>query len=239
VQTALLSLVITLVSATGRAGPLQPRDYIERDFLARLQATRSPILALQYGWTRQIWDVPQSIRVSSTGEGMEFDAHLNWHEGYRMFTLRPDGGMERGEERMDYPQPAILSDHSFHLLDPRSKDSGHTYVFVGDADQAISNIALCGTYAGENGKTVVFGPQGLLHGLGSDSAFTLNNDHVLGPEFDYFTSGSGLTAFRHQGRNLKLYPIVGPPDPASGIGRADFAHPIMALRWVSGCPAQH
>jgi hypothetical protein len=228
---------VLLVAGGARAEALHTGDYMEDGFLKALTSTHSPVAAL----AKTPQGTPQVIAVVHHTDGLRFTANLNWHEGAVLFTLHDDGTLGLGEEKFAYPAPVIASSTAFSLTDPRQKKAPtHGYTFVQDADQTVARLALSGQYKSDAGKVVEFRTNGTVVGLGAAAtAYSLDNDHVLGPSWDYFKlgdDGARVMAFRHQGHDLVLFPVAAvanPHNPTDDVGKPDFAHPVMRLHWVS------
>jgi hypothetical protein len=221
-------MLLSLIGICQAAAP-QPRpgDYLEDGFLAVLRATRSPLAAVTLPGHR-----PQVIRVRPAGDGLQFVANDNWHEGYTLFTRYPGGRLERGEEARDYPPPLWDSDRHFRFRDPRTDSAWRGYSYVGDADAMVARVALGGRYVESGHHLVVFGADGVVHGLGPDARFALDNDHVVGNKFDYFYLGNDrrrAIAFRHRGKRLILYAIHPAAPDSPDFGEPDFAHALRVL----------
>jgi hypothetical protein len=225
-----------LVGGAAHAQALHTGDYMEDGFLKALTATHSPVAAL----AKTPLGTPQVIAVVHHTDGLRFTANLNWHEGAVLFTLHDDGTLALGEEKFAYPAPKIASSTAFSLTDPRQKKSPtHAYTFVQDADQMVARLALSGQYRSDASKPVEFRTNGTVVGLGATTTYSLDNDHVLGPNWDYVKlgdDGARVIAFRHQGHDLLLFPVAAvanPHNPTDDVGKPDFAHPLMHLHWVS------
>jgi hypothetical protein len=232
-------LFVLVVATTGaRAAPLDvgsllPGDYLEDRFMDTLRATRSPLAALSERGAG-----PQCIQLVQTDNAWRFVANENWHEGFTLFTITASGRMVPGDERVVYDPPKIDTPRHFYLRRAGSKNAGLGYSHVGDADAAVARIALAGTYVDRDGRLVEFGTDGVLHGMGPDTRFSLNNDHVVGDKFDYFIieEGKKLVAFRHEGNRLLLYHVMpaGPDSPDTG--EPDFKHLLLSLQQVNTQP---
>lgn len=223
---ALFAAVRSAASAT-----LQPGGYIQDDFLKVLSATRSPAASLSDPLRG-----PQSIDVVQAADGLRFEANWNWHEASRLLTLRPDGRIDRGEGGTR-PTLTLFPPRRFRLSFrmPGGKSHTYLYLYAGDVDRMVVRLALGGRYADQQGRSYVFGEDGILHGPGADTPFALDYDHVLGPRFDYFTLGADkarIIAFRHRGDSLILYPASRSDESPSGVGDPDFAHPMAVLHRI-------
>jgi hypothetical protein len=220
---------LLLATQLASAGTLQPGGYIQDDFLKVLSATRSPTASMG-----DFMHGPQSIELVPASDGLRFGANWNWHEGSRLLTLHQDGRIDPGEDATR-PTLTLLPPHRFRLSALTPGGKAHIYINVGDVDRLVVRLALVGHYADRQGHHYVFGEDGILRGLGADTPFALYNDHVLGPRFDYFTLGNDkarVIAFRHRGSLLILYPASRSDNSPSGIGDADFAHPMVVLHRI-------
>jgi len=218
-------------SPQAHAAQLKTGDYLADDFARLLASTRSPYAAI----SRTMNLEPQSIRISSDAGSLMFTANLNWHESDILFRIHSNGSQDRGDESIDYPKPRIDSATHFWLRAPGQNTPWRGYSYVGDADKAVARIALGGTYVTAQGNIVQFGRNGFVRGLGPDTPFVLDNDHVVGNHFDWFWMGTqtdkgNATAFQRRGKHLILYKIIlGGTGNPNDIGSPDFEHPIMDL----------
>ena len=126
--------------------------------------------------------------------------------------LEPEGVLAHGQEDRDYPMPRIESDSSFQFKESGPKHFLHTYTWVRDADEAVVRMTLVGRYVDRSGHVVEFGSDGVLHGIGSDTRFSLGNDHVENP-FDFFYYGPNrhapsAIAFENRRQRLLICPLL-------------------------------
>jgi hypothetical protein len=229
-----VALLIASITRPSAGAVLAPGDYLEDDFVETLLATRSPLAALS-----EVGHGPQSIRIVPDGDSLKFVANENWHEGYVIFILHADGSMTRGEEGIDYPKPQIESPLHFRFIRPGPISFWHGYTRVGDADAAVARLTLVGKYFDLKQNPYEFGADGVLRGMGPDTLYSLDNDHVSGNPFDFIYLGVNkktALAFKWQGLRLFLYSLLPSPPGDPSIGEPDFKHPLLILDRVRADP---
>jgi hypothetical protein len=228
---AMLLLAGSAVTPALAASPEQGA-YFEDNFLKTLRSTQSPFAALS-----QKGNIPQVIGITKTVDGLRFVGNDNWHEGYVLLTLHPDGTVEDGEQKLNYPKPVFDRPRHFKF---QTYNIWQGYTFVGNADDEIAKVALAGRYTDPKGHIVEFGSDGILRGIGEDTHYYLDNDHADQNNFDFFSLTSDYLgnpdikaiAFKHDGANLILYPIyaISPESDDPSIGKPDFEHPLLILK---------
>jgi len=217
----------SLASSPTAVWSLIPGDYFEDGFLKSLRETRSPDKSIIEAGKNGGAD---SINITNTEDGLEFNADWGWHEGTLLFTLHRDGSMGEAYWGKDSKLEADGPRH-FRLRGPEENAPMLGYTFVGKADHAVAEIALAGRYTDDKGHKCNFRSDGTLRCLGWDSTFELDNDHTFS-HFDYFYVGidhSRTIAFRHEGTILILYPVQPLPPDNDCAGEPDFEHPLAKL----------
>jgi len=164
--------------------PLPAGDYLEDGVLAALSHLHSPNLAIRNGMDRGI---SQSISLAQANGMLRLMANDNWHEGYVLLDIAPDGrhGSEIGGAN---EIPVLQVDGRCHFTLRRPDPDALPpvgYSFVGDADRVIAALSLAGSYRTIAGQTVIFHPDGRIDGLSLAHSYRLNNDHAFA-NFDYF-----------------------------------------------------
>lgn len=240
-----LMLVAFAIPHAAPAAALRTGDYLEDRFMAILRQTGSPLAAFD---ARVLTGEAQVVRVAAVADGLRIGVLWNWHEGTALYVRRADGTIDRpadltqGDSRATYG--LAEADADGHLIlhraatphDPAEPALGYTW--VGDADRMIARAALAGRYESQDERSVVFGDDNVVHGLGlpglaGDAPYSTDDDHVFDPYDDVLVGPSPgrRLAFRRMGDTVTLYPVLPPPNGgAAAAGVPDTDHPLLVLR---------
>jgi hypothetical protein len=206
-------------------------DYLETGYLETLSKSLSPLAAVAEGLKS---GAPQMVGVKLKGDQLELAVAFNWHEGGWLFTLHPDGALDRDRNWGGADTASLqVADHcAFRLAAPNSPV--RTYRYVGSDTGYVARIVLAGTYVDAQGRPYRFDAAGNAVFPGRTFRYTVELDQVLDP-YDFFHVGDtkDYIAFHRDGENLALYPVK--PNPNSGgFGSPDLDHPIAMLRRTGG-----
>jgi hypothetical protein len=200
-------------------------DYLETRFIETLKKTRS-IVAADKACNDLM--IAQVLSVIERPRGFDISQSENWHEGQNLFELLRNGKIRNGHDNNGETTIEISNPHHITIRTAGVRQDAN-FVYVGDAAKFIQHNILVGKYIDDAHQRYEFKDDGTGRFSNKPISYSLNLADF--PD-DSFSAVGRVIAFRWNGAELTLYPMIPPESDAEGYGTPDLNHPITHLHQV-------